>query len=182
MTATAPTTDPTPTAEICPEFSAPDATARPWAEARKVLEDAGTYWITTVRADGRPHVATLIAVWLDGRLFFATGPGEQKRRNLAANPHCIFTTGNNSMDHGFDVVVEGEAVNVRDTTVLQRVADTYVAKYGHGWQFHVQDDGTFAHAEGGPDHQALVFEVAPAKAFGFGKGDPFSQTRYRFGS
>jgi hypothetical protein len=26
----------------------------------------------------------------------------------------------------------------------------------------------------------LAFEIRPVKAFGFAKGDPFSQTRYRF--
>ena len=28
--------------------------------------------------------------------------------------------------------------------------------------------------------KVLVYELAPAKAFGFGKGDSFSQTRWRF--
>ena len=32
-------------------------------------------------------------------------------------------------------------------------------------------------AEGG---EALVFEVRPTLAFGFGKGEQFSQTRWRF--
>jgi len=27
---------------------------------------------------------------------------------------------------------------------------------------------------------ALLYEVAPTKTFGFGKGDSFSQTRWRF--
>jgi len=37
-------------------------------------------------------------------------------------------------------------------------------------------DGAFEH-EGGT---ALVCRVAPSTAFGFGKGDTFSQTRFRF--
>jgi hypothetical protein len=31
-----------------------------------------------------------------------------------------------------------------------------------------------------PDVQLVVFEVAPAGAYGHAKGDPFSQTTYRF--
>ena len=31
-----------------------------------------------------------------------------------------------------------------------------------------------------PAPTALVFEVRPVKAFGFGKGDSFSQTRWQF--
>ena len=78
--------------------------------------------------------------------------------------------------HSFkiDVVVEGEAVRVRDEARLARIAAAYVAKYGSDWQFDVRD-GAFAHGES----TALVFEVAPVKAFGFAKG-AFSQTRWRF--
>jgi hypothetical protein len=46
-------------------FSADDA--RPlatWPEARRRLEEADTYWLATVRADGRPHVVPVLAVWL----------------------------------------------------------------------------------------------------------------------
>ena len=48
-------------------------------------------------------------------------------------------------------------------------------KYGEEWRFEVRD-GAFDHEHG----RALVFEVAPRTAFGFGKGETFSQTRWRF--
>jgi hypothetical protein len=127
-----------------------------------------------VRADGRPHVTPLIAVWLDGALYFSTGAEEQKCRNLAHNPLCALTTGCNAIGEGLDIVVEGKAVNIRDEAKLERVAGAYVAKYGSDWRFDVVD-GAFSHAGG----VALVFEVAPVKAFGFGKG-AFSQTRWTF--
>jgi hypothetical protein len=41
------------------------AEATPWAAAREVLQTAQLSWVTTVRADGRPHVTPLVAVWLD---------------------------------------------------------------------------------------------------------------------
>ena len=47
-----------------------------------VLERAELYWLTTVRADGRPHVTPLIAVTADGAVHFCTGLREQKARNL----------------------------------------------------------------------------------------------------
>jgi nitroimidazol reductase NimA-like FMN-containing flavoprotein (pyridoxamine 5'-phosphate oxidase superfamily) len=156
-------------------YSSGDAGATEWDEARERLKQAELFWISTVRPDGRPHVTPLIAVWLDDALFFCTGPEERKARNLAENPHCILTTGRNTMDEGLDLVVEGEAVNVRDEARLQRVADAYVAKYGEVWRFDVRD-GAFHHDAG----TALVFEVAPRTAFGFGKGERFSQTRWRF--
>ena len=42
-------------------FSEPDATPTPWAEGLEVLRAADTYWLSTVRPDGRPHVTPLIA-------------------------------------------------------------------------------------------------------------------------
>ena len=75
----------------------------------------------------------------------------------------------------FDNVVEGEAVNVTDQATLQRLADEYLSKYGEGWRFAVRD-GVFVGAGG----EAIVYEVRPQRVFGFGKGQPFSQTRWRF--
>ena len=74
-----------PTAEIDRRFSDPEAGATPWAEVARTLERAELYWLTTVRADGRPHVTPLIGVWHDGALHFCTGPREQKARNLEHN-------------------------------------------------------------------------------------------------
>ena len=95
-------------------YSSEGAVATPWGEARRQLDEAGVYWITTVRPDGRPHVTTLIAVWVDDALYFCTGAEERKAKNLAQNPHCIVTTGCNTYEEGLDIVVESDAVNVRD--------------------------------------------------------------------
>ena len=122
----------------------------------------------------------MISVWLDGALYFCTGPEERKAKNLSGNPHCILTTGCNQ-EEGLDVVVEGEAVRVTDDAKLRRIADAYVAKYGEFWRFEVRDEG-FAHGGAKEGSVALVFEVAPAHALGFRKGEEFSQTRWRLPS
>ena len=44
------------------------------------------YWLSTVRPDGRPHVTPLMSVWLEGALYFCTGPDERKAKNLVRNP------------------------------------------------------------------------------------------------
>ncbi|HVD88526.1 MAG TPA: pyridoxamine 5'-phosphate oxidase family protein, partial [Jatrophihabitantaceae bacterium] len=62
------------------------AEATPWATTLAVLEQAQLSWVTTVRADGRPHVTPLVAVWLDDAVHFSTGAGEQQAVNLAGNP------------------------------------------------------------------------------------------------
>jgi general stress protein 26 len=164
-----------PDVELGAQFSSPDASPRLWTEARERIEQAEVFWLSTVRPDGRPHVTPLSAVWVDEALYFCTGAEERKAKNLAKNRSCILTTGTNALGEGLDVVVEADAVHVRDEATLKRVADAYVAKYGPDWTFTVRD-GAFHHEAG----SALVFEVAPSTAFAFGKGEPFSQTRYRF--
>ncbi len=164
-----------PETKLNPRFSSPGASAIEWETGRKRIEGAELFWLSTVRPDGRPHVTPLISVWLDGAAYFCTGADERKARNLAENPNCILTTGCNLLEEGLDVVIEGGARQIRDEVMLERVADAYESKYGSEWHFDVRD-GAF-HAEG--SGEALVFEVAPTTAFGFGKGE-YSQTRWRF--
>ena len=161
-----------PTAELHPQFSSDGAVPTPWVEARALLEKASIYWLTTVRPDGRPHITPLFAVWLDGSLYFCTGPSERKANNLAGNTHCALTTGCNVLD-GIDLVLEGDAVQTSDEARLLLIAGVFASKYG--WNYEVRD-GAF-YGEGG---RAEVYEVAPVTAFAFGKGAVFSQTRYRF--
>ena len=164
-----------PIGELDPDFSSPDATATPWQAARARLEAAEIYWLSTVRPDGRPHVTPLIALSLDGAAYFCTGPTERKTQNLEANPSCVLTTGCNELGGGLDFVVEGEAVRVTDELTLQRVADAYADKYPEPFRFTVRD-GAFV-GDGG---EALVFRIEARKAFGFGRGTTYSQTRWRF--
>lgn len=166
-------TEKNPTAELQPQFSSPGAKPTAWATARQQLEAAQIYWLSTVRPNSRPHVTPLFAVWLEGALYFCTGADERKTKNLVQNAHCILTTGCNVVT-GLDLVVEGEAVQTSDAARLQRVADGYLAKYD--WRYTVRD-GRLVGDEG---NVALVYEVAPTTVFGFGKGESFSQTRWRF--
>jgi hypothetical protein len=113
-------------------------------------------------------------VWLEDALYFCTGADEQKGKNLARNPRCTLTTGNNAWKSGLDVVVEGEATRVTDESQLRRLAALWESKYHGDWKFDVVD-GAFRHEAG----EALVFEVKPAKVLAFAKGN-FAQTRFRF--
>ena len=164
----------TPTTALDSRFSDPGTEPTSWDDAVRALESAELFWITTVRADGRPHVTPLVAVWLDGAIHFCTGAAEQKAVNLRTNPHVILTTGCNSWDHGLDVVVEGDAVQVTDDETLKRLADAWRTKWDGRWQFEWRE-GTFHHEAG----EALVYAVAPTKVLAFGKGT-FSHTRHRF--
>jgi len=167
-------TTPQPTVELHEGFSTPGAMAPPWAEVAAVLTASEIFWLSSVRHDGRPHVTPLPAIWLDDVLHFCTGDAEQKSKNLLADPRCILTTGTNTLNAGLDVVVEGTAVRVTDHDLLVRLAAIWLAKLD--WPFTVTADG-FGDGAG---RNALVFGVAPRKVLAFSKGEPFSQTRYRF--
>src|ERR1022692_4736072 len=125
----------TPVTTLDQRFSDPHAVATGWDETRRALEAAELFWITTVRTDGRPHVTPLVAVWVDDALHFSTGADEQKAVNLQGNPHVILTTGCNDWEGGFDVVVEGDAVQVSDDDMLERLAAAWAAKWDGRWQY-----------------------------------------------
>lgn len=157
-------------------FSDGHAVATSWAETRRVLEAAQLFWISTVRTDGRPHVTPLVAVWLDGVIYFCTEGTEQKALNLRGNPHVILTTGCNRWEDGLDVVVEGDAVQVSDETLLGRLAQAWARKWDGRWTFEAREGAFRGEPGGGP---VLVYGVAPAKILAFAKGN-FSHTRHRF--
>ena len=176
-----------PTTELDPRYSsalnprpgAADVAATAWAEAQWHLEAAEIFWVSTVRPDGRLHVTPVIAVWHEGVLYFSTGPGEQKARNLAHDAHCALTTGGNALTEGLDLVVEGTAQQVSDPALLEDVIAAYEAKYGS----HITSpEGTF-HGIGDAFRKgdAVVFGVAPATAYGFGRTDGvYTHTRWAF--
>jgi nitroimidazol reductase NimA-like FMN-containing flavoprotein (pyridoxamine 5'-phosphate oxidase superfamily) len=173
-----------PTIELDARFSGPGAAPVPWADVVAAIERAEIFWLSTVRRDGRPHVTPLPAMWLDGALHFCTGPQEQKARNLESNPNCVLTTGTDRFLSGLDVVVEGAAVRVTDQARLAALAELWKAKLD--WPFEAVDGGfreldeEVAGQDFGARATAHVFRVSPAKVLAFGKGEPFSQTRYRF--
>lgn len=164
-----------PVAELNTQFSSPGATALPWREAEQYLQQAEVFWLSSVRPNARPHVAPVIAVWLDGALYFCTGADERKAKNLAHNPQVVISTGRNALAESLDLVIEGEAVAVSEEAQRSKVADALAAKYGDGWRL--------PGIEG-----VVVFAVTPTTAFGFGRGDGkgpppqggFNQTRWRF--
>lgn len=61
------------------------------------------------------------AIWVDGALYFTSGPGTLKSRNLATNPACSVSV----RLRGIDLALEGEAQRVTDASTLERVAAVY---------------------------------------------------------
>ena len=161
----------------------------PWTKIRERLEqgftqvpgsggpDRHTYWLATVRPDGRPHVMPLGVDWMDGALYFSTGANTRKAKNLAHNPQCVITIAT----HDFDIVVEGRATRVTDPALVARIAKMYQAQ---GWPATVSDDGFSLTAEysapsaGPPPY--MVYEVTPETVFALGTTEPYGATIFRF--
>jgi pyridoxine/pyridoxamine 5'-phosphate oxidase len=166
-----------PEATLDPRFSSEDATPTEWSAARDKLRDVKTYQLTTVRTYGRPHQTTIAGVWVDETFSFTTSEGEQKAHNLrAGNHHVIVTAGSSGWD-GMDVILEGEAAEVADADRLRGLVDAFRTKYDDFFQFRIADGQVTAPGAIG---RVLVYDVRASKAFGFRKGQTFSQTRWRF--
>ena len=168
-----------PITTLDPRNSGPGAVVTPWEETRRVLETAELFWISTVRADGRPHVTPCVSVWHDGAIHFTAKETAQKTVNLRGNPHVILTTGYNQIG-GLTVVVEGDAVRITDQDTLERLASVWATKWdGESWPYQVRNGYFCLYDE---DEQRvvvdsnLVFSVKPTKVFAFVKG----QTRHQF--
>jgi nitroimidazol reductase NimA-like FMN-containing flavoprotein (pyridoxamine 5'-phosphate oxidase superfamily) len=138
-------------------------------------DDMQTTFLATTGSDGKSHAAGVGALWVDGTLYFTSGPGTRKSRNLAENPSCSLSMALK----GIDVVFEGEAQRVTDEAILQRVAEAYA---NGGWPATVKDHA-FTHEYSAPSAGPppwYVYEVRPRVAYVVAKEEPNGATRWRF--
>ena len=151
-----------------------------WSRARDLLaavpSRTGTFFLGTARPDGRPHAAGVGAVWLDGDLYFPSGPGTRKSRNLAANPACTISTAL----PGIDLVLDGEATKVTDGPTLERLAALYREQ---GWPAEVEGGAftaPFSAPSAGPPPWHL-YHFTFHTATGVATEEPNGATRWRIG-
>jgi hypothetical protein len=170
---------------------ADDAAATPWTVASERLESPEvnrTYWLATVRPDGRPHLMPILGLWLDGAFYFVTGETTRKGKNLAADPRCVLATSSTSLP-ALDLILEGEARKITDDATLRRVAAAYDSVMH--WPLEVRDGAVFgpnAPTAGRPPY--AVFALTPTTVFGLpgvagtgteeGRASSLSPTRWRF--
>jgi nitroimidazol reductase NimA-like FMN-containing flavoprotein (pyridoxamine 5'-phosphate oxidase superfamily) len=116
--------------------------------------------VTIYAGQARPHVMPVWGVWVDDAFFFSTGRKSRKGQNLASNPACTVAN-----DDGAEaVIVEGQAKQVEEAEVLERVAAVYKKKYKMD-----------PRSMGEP-----IFVVRPSKVFAFiEKSFPKSATRWK---
>lgn len=149
----------------------------PWARALAQLDaGAGTrFWLATTRPDGRPHLAGVGALWGEGQLYFVSGAGTRKSRNLATNPNCSVSIALPDLD----LVMEGTATRVTDEATLARIAARYASG---GWPATVSDGALtapYSAPSAGPPPWDL-YVVTPVTSFGVATAEPHGATRWRF--
>jgi nitroimidazol reductase NimA-like FMN-containing flavoprotein (pyridoxamine 5'-phosphate oxidase superfamily) len=151
----------------------------PWSRAREALEGSKarqhTPFLATTRPDGRPHVAGVGAIWEDDRIYFVSGAGTRKSKNLAANPACAVSM---SLD-GIDLVLEGNAQRVTDDATLQRLAKRYAEE---GWPARVEE-GAFTYDYSAPSAGPPpwdLYVMQPRTVYGVLSAEPGGATRWRF--
>jgi len=133
------------------------------------------FFLGTSRPDGRPHSAGIGAIWHDGDLYFTSGPGTRKSRNLAVSAACTISIRLESLD----LVLDGEATRVTDGQTLQDVAGLYRSG---GWEAQVDGDALtapFSAPSAGPPPWHL-FRFAFHTAVGVATAEPYGATRWRF--
>jgi hypothetical protein len=155
--------------------------ALPWSRARDALGEGPLgpdrpCFLGTTRPDGRPHAAGVGPLWYEDDIYFTSGPGTRKSRNLAVNPQCTLSL---SLT-GIDLILEGVATRVVDPSVLEPVAAGY---RDGGWPATVEGDALtapFSAPSAGPPPWHL-YRLTFHTAFGVASAEPHGATRWRFG-
>ncbi|MEV6897571.1 pyridoxamine 5'-phosphate oxidase family protein [Amycolatopsis sp. NPDC051372] len=152
----------------------------PWSRARDLLaRDSAsvdlTFFLTTVRPDGRPHTAGVGALWDSEALYFTSGPGTLKSRLLATNAACSVGV----RLQGIDLTLEGSATRVADPATVAHLAAVY---HANGWPVTADGD-TFtapysAPSAGPPPWYVYRFDLRTA--FGIATAEPHGATRWDF--
>ena len=152
----------------------------PWSRPHDLLAagpaDSRINWfLATSRPDGRPHAAGVGVRWYDGDLYFSSGPGTRKARNLAREPACVLCV---ALD-GLDLVLEGEATIVDDPDLFEAV----IARFRDGgWPAEVADGrivGPCSAPSAGPPPWDL-YRFTFHSVFGTATAEPYGATRWRF--
>jgi len=154
-------------------------TALPWSRALDAMSvppsENLTWFLGTVRPDGRPHAAGVGALYLDGDVFFTSSPAARKARNLAENARATISV---RLD-GIDIVFEGLVARVTDAPALERLAARF--REG-GWPVEVEGDAftaPYSAPSAGPPPWNL-YRFTFDTVFGVATTEPYGASRWRF--
>jgi F420H(2)-dependent biliverdin reductase len=130
-----------------------------WRTIEARLSREMTIWIATTRADGRPHLTPVWYVWLDEKVYIATGTDTQKFANLRNNQQVALAL----PDTESVIIIEGEA-HAAERPVTEKLADFFYHKYE--WDFRYDETAEWR-----------LIEITPFKIMGWGDGYEGEGTR-----
>jgi hypothetical protein len=135
-----------------------------------------TCWLTTINADGSPHVTGVGALWAEGTFWFETGERTRKGRNIARDSRCVLSIATEE----FDLVVEGNAHQITDPPTVAAMA----ALWAPDWPVRVDESGRALTAEfsapsAGPPPW-YVYRIDARTATALATVEPGGATRWRF--
>ncbi|MEM9040006.1 MAG: pyridoxamine 5'-phosphate oxidase family protein [Actinomycetota bacterium] len=116
--------------------------------SRERLLTERNVWMSTVRDDGRPHVAPIWFVYLDDRFWIGTGAGSVRVRNLSENPLASV-----ALEDGDRPVVAECVVRIHETERPPAVVDAFAEKFG--WDIRRPQDVDVG--------RVVVLEATPRK-------------------
>jgi hypothetical protein len=109
-------------------------------------------WVATSRGDGRPHLVPVWYVWLQDKIYFATGTHTQKWLNLLSSQALALSL----PDPNNVLIIEGEA-HACDRQTTETVAEYFFNKYE--WDFRFDSSADWR-----------LIEVLPHKMLAWGDG------------
>ncbi|MCP4423147.1 MAG: hypothetical protein GY803_01510 [Chloroflexi bacterium] len=118
-----------------------------------------TIWMATARGDGRPHLIPIWFVWLDDKIYIATGDETQKFTNMRFNQNVALSL----PDTESVVLIEGEA-HVADRQTVDALAEYFYHKYE--WDFRYDETAVWR-----------LVEITPHKILAWGDGYEAEGTR-----
>ena len=153
-----------------------------WSRIRTALDEApsdpdSTWFLGVTDPDGSPHAAGVGAVWTDGEVYFVSGPGTRKSRDLALRPAASLSVHLPRLD----IVFEGPARRVTDRPTLERLVKVY---NDSGWPAEVAGDaftGPYSAPSAGPPPWYL-YRLEYDAVYAVAGAEPYGATRWRFGT
>lgn len=135
-----------------------------WSVPLRQLEagEAQRFWLATSGPGGRPHLSGLGARWLDGRLYFVSGAGTAKSRNLVRYPVCAISAELPDLD----LTLKGRAERVTDQPTVERLAAHWAST---GWPARAGTgviEADYSAPSAGPPWQLWVLSLQSAVGVG----------------
>lgn len=135
-----------------------------WDWVERQMTEARSYWVSSTRADGRPHAVPIWGVWIEGYFYFGSDRNSVKAENISRDNRVVI-----HLESGDETVIfEGKLVKAQAPEPIQKAIDAaYSEKYGFDPELGEAD--------------ALTYQLIPRKVMAWLERDyPTTATYWLF--